>query len=78
MRIRRTMSVDSLRADRSAESGIRIRRVEEETTTPATGTCGGNRKSANARRASAAEKDAGVSASELWKQSRRDFATRFQ
>ena len=78
MRIRRRTAADSTRAKRSAEPVMRKWRVAEKATTPTVGSCDGDRKSADARGMSVAAKDTRTAVSELWKLSRRDFATRFQ
>ena len=57
---------------------MRKRRVAEGATTPTVGNCDGDRKSADACCMSVAAKDTRTAVSELWKHSRRDFATRFQ
>jgi len=57
---------------------MRKRGVAEEATTRTVDNCDGDRKSADSCCMSVAAKDARTAASELWKHSRRDFATRFQ
>ncbi len=78
MRIRRRTPAAATRAKRSAEPVMRKRRVADEATTPTVGSSDGDRKSADLSCASVAAKDTRAAVSELWKHSRRDFATRFQ